>query len=170
MTQPNWKSAVELVGIGAIVASLVFVGLELRQAQEIAVAQLFQETTGVRVAVNELKTQNAELIAKSNRGDELTNGDAIALRALLDSVWSQAFFGTQSWRTLSVDENFRSGPSVVLYRFLKENPGPRRVWSQYRKGMEKDWELFLGDTAAVQLKRFNDNLENMLTNVEGNSE
>jgi hypothetical protein len=170
MTRPNWRSVVELVGIGAIVASLVFVGLELRQAHKIAVAQLFQENIHVRVAVNELKTQNADLIAKSNRGDELTNGDNIALRALIDSVWSQAFFGTASWRTLSVNENFGSGPSIILYRFLRENPGPRRVWVQYREGMEHDWELFLGDTLAVQLKSFNDNIENMLTHVDEVSE
>ena len=36
------KDSVELVGISAIVASLIFVGMELRQSQEIAIASQYQ--------------------------------------------------------------------------------------------------------------------------------
>lgn len=39
----DWKESAELVGITAIVASLVFVGLQLRQTQEIAIAGQYQE-------------------------------------------------------------------------------------------------------------------------------
>ena len=39
----SWKDGAELVGIGAIVASLVFVGLELRQSQRIAIAGQYQD-------------------------------------------------------------------------------------------------------------------------------
>ena len=39
----DWKSVAELVGIAAIVASLVFVGLQMRQSQEIAIAQQYQD-------------------------------------------------------------------------------------------------------------------------------
>ena len=42
MQKPSWKDTVELVGIAAIIASLVFVGLELRQTREIAVADAYQ--------------------------------------------------------------------------------------------------------------------------------
>jgi len=43
MNSTNWKEIAELVGIAAIVASLVFVGLELRQSHEIAIAAEYQE-------------------------------------------------------------------------------------------------------------------------------
>ncbi len=43
MKSTNWKDIAELVGISAIVASLVFVGLELRQSHEIAIAAEYQE-------------------------------------------------------------------------------------------------------------------------------
>ena len=39
MKSIGWKAAIELLGIAAIVASLVFVGLELRQSREIAIAE-----------------------------------------------------------------------------------------------------------------------------------
>ncbi len=43
MNSTNWKDIAELVGIAAIVASLVFVGLELRQSHQIAIAAEYQE-------------------------------------------------------------------------------------------------------------------------------
>ena len=39
----NWKDIAELTGIVAIVASLLFVGLQLKQSQEIAIAAQYQE-------------------------------------------------------------------------------------------------------------------------------
>ena len=42
MKRYDWKSIAELVGIAAIVASLVFVGLQLKQSQEIAIAEQYQ--------------------------------------------------------------------------------------------------------------------------------
>ena len=41
----NWKDVAELIGIGAIVASLVFVGIELQQSQRIAIAGQYQDRT-----------------------------------------------------------------------------------------------------------------------------
>ena len=43
MISTNWKDIAELAGIAAIVASLVFVGLELRQSHQIAIAAEYQE-------------------------------------------------------------------------------------------------------------------------------
>lgn len=43
MKAEDWKSVAELVGIAAIVASLVFVGLQMRQSQDIAIAQQYQD-------------------------------------------------------------------------------------------------------------------------------
>ena len=45
MKPSRLKDSVELVGIAAIVASLIFVGLELRQSQEIAIASQYQTRT-----------------------------------------------------------------------------------------------------------------------------
>jgi len=42
MKTTDWKHITELVGITAIVASLIFVGLQLKQSQEIAVGDQYQ--------------------------------------------------------------------------------------------------------------------------------
>jgi hypothetical protein len=41
----DWKICAELIGVAAIVASLIFVGLELRQSQRIALAAQYQART-----------------------------------------------------------------------------------------------------------------------------
>jgi hypothetical protein len=40
MKKANWKDVAELIGVAAIVASLIFVGLEMRQQQALARAEL----------------------------------------------------------------------------------------------------------------------------------
>ena len=42
MQKANWKDITDLVGIATIVASLIFVGLELRQSQKITIASQYQ--------------------------------------------------------------------------------------------------------------------------------
>ena len=42
MASNQWKDTAELVGIGAIVASLIFVGLQMKQSHEIAIADQCQ--------------------------------------------------------------------------------------------------------------------------------
>ena len=42
MSNRDWRATAELIGIAAIVASLIFVGLQMKQSQEIAVADQYQ--------------------------------------------------------------------------------------------------------------------------------
>ena len=42
MPERNWKDFAELVGMAAIVASLIFVGYQLKQDRDIAIAEAFQ--------------------------------------------------------------------------------------------------------------------------------
>ena len=45
MKSLDWKTYAELIGVAAIVPSLIFVGLELRQSQRIALAAQYQART-----------------------------------------------------------------------------------------------------------------------------
>ena len=49
MPSRNWKDIAELIGIGAIVASLIFVGLQMQQSQEIAIGAQYQERVNAAV-------------------------------------------------------------------------------------------------------------------------
>ena len=43
MKKSDWKDVAELIGIAAIVASLIFVGLQMKQADTIAMSGIYQE-------------------------------------------------------------------------------------------------------------------------------
>ena len=45
----SWKDIAELVGIAAIVASLIFVGLQMKQSQEIAIAAQYHERAAMAI-------------------------------------------------------------------------------------------------------------------------
>ncbi len=45
----SWKDVAELIGIAAIVASLVFVGLQMKQSQDIAIAAQYHERAALAV-------------------------------------------------------------------------------------------------------------------------
>ena len=49
MKDTNWKDVAELIGIAAIVASLIFVGLQMKQSQEIAIAGQYHERAALDV-------------------------------------------------------------------------------------------------------------------------
>jgi hypothetical protein len=46
----NWKDTAELIGIAAIVASLIFVGWQMKQDRDIALAATYQERASATVA------------------------------------------------------------------------------------------------------------------------
>jgi hypothetical protein len=78
MPQRNWKDLAELIGIAAIVASLIFVGMQMRQTHEIALATLYQMRSD---ATRELRTASLdpsrmhELLLYRSADAELSEGD-----------------------------------------------------------------------------------------------
>lgn len=49
MKRFNWRDLTEIIGIVAIVASLIFVGMQLMQSQEIAIASQYQDRASAAV-------------------------------------------------------------------------------------------------------------------------
>ena len=52
MSTTDWKRTAELIGIGAIVASLIFVGLEMRQTRKLAMAAAYQARTDSEMSID----------------------------------------------------------------------------------------------------------------------
>ena len=59
----NWKDIVELVGIAAIVASLIFVGLQMQQSQEIAIAAQYHDRAALAIEINNSQLESGNLRA-----------------------------------------------------------------------------------------------------------
>jgi hypothetical protein len=61
MTHERWRTYFEAVGISAVVASLIFVGIQLRQDQKIATAQYAYDWLGAKIEISALIAENKEI-------------------------------------------------------------------------------------------------------------
>ena len=147
MNGVNWKVIVDIASSLAIVAGLIFVGLQMQQTQAISTAELQQEMIASRISLNEFVADNSELLAKANAGDELSTSEEITLDALVRSHWGDAFFGQRRWE--AVDHRAKDAPVIAFAIFLYENPGAMTVWTIRQKRMA-DARNQLGGSSAIQ--------------------
>ncbi len=126
MKSMSWKSMIESVGIAAIVASLIFVGLQLQQERRVAsieagfnlVESYYEQQNGT--------IENAAIWAKGSAGEEeLSPTEAVIYDALIRKQWGHAFWTSQAMKQLGLEGN------VAVHDFagfLHGNPGARRAW------------------------------------------
>ncbi len=129
MSNLNWKEAVELIGMAAIVASLIFVGLELRQSQQIALNELNFTTVSGYYETRNAINQYADVWVKGNSGEKLTQEEAVIYTNLIRNVNTHAIWNFRAQRRLG-----RSGEYSVhdLAWFLYKYPEALKVWESYQ--------------------------------------
>ena len=77
MKSTNWKDVAELIGIAAIVASLIFVGLQMKQSQDIAIAASFQARTTTLAEAFSARAANTEALAAELRVQGINPNDQV---------------------------------------------------------------------------------------------
>ena len=91
MKSPNWKDVAELFGIAAIVASLIFVGLQTKQSHEIAFAENYQARTATVMDWNH-SLANSDLVlsafekSATGRSDDIDPMERRATSAMIMSA------------------------------------------------------------------------------------
>ena len=90
MRDTNWKDIAELTGIAAIVASLIFVGLQLKQSHEIALAAQYQSraeaSMNQSLARLESDVPNPEYFRRT--GEQMTPKDLRARHIMTQWSWT----------------------------------------------------------------------------------
>jgi hypothetical protein len=121
----NWKVAAELVGISAIVASLIFVGFQLKQDRDVAIAESTQASEASSAEFNALIAEYADVWLKGRNDEGFSETDLIIMRRLVDALHRRARYTAQMRRQLG-----KSGKAALrdLAIILYENPGARRIW------------------------------------------
>ena len=136
MKSTNWKDIAELIGITAIVASLIFVGLQMQQAREIAIADGNLANAANKIESNTAIVQNSAIWVRGNAGEELNPEDRTVFHYLIQNTFDVAFFEVVRLRRLGADQ-IADTLVADFSAFLFENPGARTVWS--------DWQLSVND-------------------------
>jgi hypothetical protein len=135
MKSPPWKTLGELVGIAALVTSLVFVGYQLKQDRQVATMQVradwIERNAGLYAEIN----QHAEVLARANSGAELSESEAITVRNLVGTAFDIVLSIRYPFMELQgADIGADPRPSELqLAAFLYKNPGARRAWLEISK-------------------------------------
>jgi hypothetical protein len=130
MRSSNWKDIAELVGISAIVASLVFVGMQLEQSQRLAWADSVLAMGANGIEERSLQAEHIDIWLKGNAGEELNANDSEIYKILFTNRQSGEFY---IWIALErIGTQYEGVASQVLARFLYRNPGARAEWALRR--------------------------------------
>jgi hypothetical protein len=124
----SWRNVAELVGIAAIVASLVFVGLQMRQDQEIAIVETYGALSEATINLTILVGDNMDVWQKGLEGEDLSQsqrGVFISLLASVEKHYQRMFI---RWSRLGPGdpEDIASEFAYALYLF----PGMRDAYKE----------------------------------------
>lgn len=139
MKSIGWKDGVELVGIAAIVASLVFVGLEMRQTRGIAMSERAGSMLSSDIEARRPIYEFPDIWARGNAGAELNRSEAVVYRALIRDINAYAFQRRYSALLIDDQDSFDAA-TWDMAGFLYENPGARREWESLRGMLRKHRE------------------------------
>ena len=131
MKGTDWKGIAELIGIAAIVASLVFVGQEIQQSREIARLEWTGVLTAEQIALDSLLGSEAEIWRKGCAGSELSPSEQTVFIRQFSSFhhfafarWVRANVGVTGANPRFVSKEYAKN----IHRF----PGFRQTWDLWK--------------------------------------
>ena len=129
------REIVEFIGLAAIIASLIFVGIQLQQSQSIAMAEGYSTNFATKVEVANSIKEHSDIWRRGALGEELEEGEmeifSILLYQLNESA-VQAFL--HMWQVAGEDDARFTARDFA--GFLYQNPGARAVWSKREDNLE----------------------------------
>ena len=128
------KAIGELIGVAAIAGSLIFVGLQMQQAQQIALNESGWNGQNAQVELRSVINDHADVWVRGNAGADLDDAEAEIYRSLITSMNSRAFQVWISRRRLGEE----ASPAIHdLSGFLFEHPAARVVWNERRNTLRR---------------------------------
>jgi hypothetical protein len=131
LNRKDWLPIAELIGILAVVASLIFVGMELRQSRAIARTEWTGFHTAEQIGLESLIADHIEIWQGGCLGTELSEPDKGQFARLFGAYyhvalerWIRANIGITGANPLFVSKEFAKN----VHRF----PGFRDMWAHWK--------------------------------------
>lgn len=132
MKSNKWRDWLEVVGIFSVVASLIFVGLQMRQAHEISLSQAYQARTTVASEWNVALASNQTALSAYNKfstgqSQSVSDGEFQALHRMIVGLlhiydnahyqYQQGFVSEQFWSATrsSMEGWMRNGELSAIF-------------------------------------------------------
>ena len=143
-TNRGWRSVAEFVGILAVVLSLIFVGLQMRQTNGVAYMELDTTMVGIMVDTADLVASNSDVWVKGNAGEELSASESAVYNEMISVINTRWVVAESHASRLG-----RSDIADLIRRdwaaFLHQNPGARRAWLSREENLIKYRQLLAPD-------------------------
>ena len=137
-SNPNWKEIAEIIGVTAIVASLVFVGIELRQARQIAIADMYQQRSSMLIDLHAARLSSEPLTQSMNKMDagealgDWESGLVNTAHYLFLTYWENIHF--QFEYGLMPEEQWQASQRAMA-NYLRTTPGAMDFWNSAKLAM-----------------------------------
>ena len=129
MKTTDWKTIVEFVGISAIIASLVFVGYQLRQEHSIAKSAVWSERNLIRAELASLVSDHNEIWVKGLNGDQLTDAEYAQFSSIANLlIYKQSVHYQQ--RNIGISPGAPEVLALHLIDMLETYPGLKSYWTK----------------------------------------
>ena len=136
MRSPDWKETAELIGLFAILASLIFVAMQLQQQEELLDLEMRNSMVSNYIAVNEKIIDNADIWVRGNAGEDLNAEESAIYEILLTNFNDYHFQLSGTFRELWPEDEEQV---LAMYAgFLARNPGAYRVWIERERQLNSD--------------------------------
>ena len=139
------REVAELIGIAAIVISLVFVGLELRQSRELAISDSYRSSVDSYTEYIRFRAEHPDIWLRGNAGDELHASELVIYDALLRSYFNRVFWNTRAQRELGFHADVAAHDFAA---FLHRNPGALARWEDWQSRLDRDRQLLVDDRSG----------------------
>jgi hypothetical protein len=149
MSLGDLASFASLISSVAVLVSLLFLGLQIRQANrnQRSLMQQGRSTRNVDLLSRLIDPKLSELLLRVSRGETVSDAEYLTLYAYMASVfWSyeDCFFQSRSG---TLDAQSWASDVITLRRLLC-NPVYRAVWKAVRSGIGDEYRAFLDGIAS----------------------
>jgi hypothetical protein len=135
LSNTSWKDIVEVVGITAIVLSLLFVGLQIRQSQQLAAEEQINNSNERQNAIRVLIFANPDVWQKACTGEPLDPASRVIAAKIFDA-WIDHVAGEYGLRAYGVRQSEAARQKIVeeiaaqywLYPGLQKLSDSRSDW------------------------------------------
>lgn len=131
----------EAIATLGVIASLLFVGFEIRQSKKIAHNELRSSSLANQIAVISLIAENADVWVRGNSGEDLDATESEIYFRLIQG-YNDYYYNIVEQSKL-LDLGWEDLDQAMWIGFLHENPGARRVWLERDKTLTQ-WRINLG--------------------------
>lgn len=164
MTTTKLRDWLEIVGLFSVVASLIFVGMQMRQEAAIAATDSVWSRSGAITALADLINNNSAVWIAGLHGDELTPSEEAEFQGMAEAVESffvATFVRFNNFRSVSEDQQAEEAINDYVYA-LYAHEGLRRVW----RTQLKYWDSRNSAYGMESYVLFRERVESLLTQLD----